>query len=262
MSDLSAYDKLSAAIRNNTPIFFGKFYQDKSVSDVWEKMPIEWIIISKTAVPYLSDSHTYTLQLISKKVLLFSQWLNRYSFEDNWISSRVREDLQKLAQEIFNEDEMLLIQPVPANKDCFYDEVAHKIYDGSYDSIVNSDCAKEVKHSLLEKDMLYLMSYDFEQFHKFRELEENKINAKDLHESSATNYALENARWLYCCKGPGGVGYWTKTVAVNEKYVSNEDKGKTKVGVIHGLGSGGGTKRADHIAGIRPCVTIKITVRD
>jgi len=125
---------------------------------------------------------------------------------------------------------------------------------------VNSDLCKEAKEKLLEKDRLYLISHDFEKFHSLRDMERRgKISSKDLHESFATDYALENCSTFDKSESPGDVMFWTKTVVINQTY-ANDGKDKIHVGKICGLGSGGSEKSPDSIAGIRPCITIEAVV--
>jgi hypothetical protein len=256
---MNVYEKLSEEIRNGQPIHIGRFYQEKT-GETWKKTPIEWIIISKSVEPYGGDRQKYVLELISKKVLYYSQWdCNTYLWV-NWLESGIRRKLQEQLHEIFNNDELHFIQPVLSNKDCIYDETTKHLSDASYDKIVNSNLCKKAKEKLLEKDRLYLISYDFKKFKSFCEMENaNEINSKDLHESFATDYAIENCSIFDHARGPDGVMFWTKTVIINKSYY-NDGKEKIHVGKICGLGTGGGEKSPDHIAGIRPCITIEIVI--
>ena len=255
---MNTYERLSEEIRNGQPIHLGKYWQEKA-GDTWIKTPIEWIIIQKSSVPYTSNRQTYTLELISKKVLYYSQWGMDFG-PSNWLGSAIRRKLQDQLNVIFDDDEMLFIQEIPANKDCIFDESTRRLENASYDEIVNSKWCKEAKERLLQKDMLYLISYDFEKFHTINDMaDRGEISSKDLHESFATDYALENCSTFDRSKGAGGVEYWTKTVVKNRKF---DEGNEIKVGQICGLGSGGGERSPDRIAGIRPCITIEITVRD
>jgi hypothetical protein len=253
---MSAYERLSEEIRNRQPIHLGKYWQEKA-GDTWIKTPIEWIIIHKSSVPYTpTNSQTYTLELISKKVLYYSQWGMGFG-PSNWLGSAIRRKLQDQLSEIFDDDEIFFIQEVPANKDCIYDEAARRLDAASYDEIVNSKWCKEAKERLLQKDQLYLISYDFEKFRIYSDMaNRGEISSKELHESFATDYALENCSTFDRSKGPGGVEYWTKTVVNNREFEKSDE---IKVGLICGLGSGGGARSPDYIAGIRPCITIEIT---
>ena len=266
---MSVHERLSEEIRSGQPIYLGKFWQEKNAEGDWTRTPIEWIIIKKSSVPYLTDRQTYTLELISKKILYLSSWELGYTgnsrycpvpIEQTWITSRIREKLQEQFFDIFDEEERFFIQEVPSNIDCIYDEKTKVLSDTSYDAIVNSSMAAEWKNRLLAKDRIYLLSNNFSKFNEFREMARvGDISSKDEHESEATEFA-EHQGFLFgdSCKSPGGVEYWTKTIVKNW----NKREPEIEVGRVCGLVSGGGAKSPESVAGIRPCITIEVTVVD
>ena len=264
---MSVHERLSRAIRNNEPIMLGSFWQEKN-GETWGKTPIEWIVIKKNVVPYTTGRNTYTLELISKKVLYFSKWgigylgTSKYCpvpIEATWLTSCIREKLQEQFEVIFDEDERTFIQEIPANLDCIYDEKTRIVSNTSYDAIVNSSMATTWKERLLAKDKLYLLPNNHEKFNEIRELARaGQISSKDEHESEPTEFAAQMG-YLFgeSCKSPGGVEYWTKTVVRNW---NTSDPNEIEIGRICGLVSGGGARSPEKIAGIRPCITIEVTV--
>jgi hypothetical protein len=266
---MSVHERLSAEIRNGQPIHLGKFWQERNAQGDWIRIPIEWIPIKKTSVPYLTDRQTYTLELISKKVLYLSSWGLGYTgtsqycpvpIADTWITSRIREKLQEQFFDIFDEEERSFIKDVPANVDCIWDDKTRILSDTSYDAIVNSSMATEWKNRLLAKDKIYLLSNNHTMFNDFREMARlREISSKDEHESEATEFAKHQG-FLFgdSCKSPGGVEYWTKTIALNW----NKREPELEVCVVCGLVSGGGARTPESCAGIRPCITIEVTVVD
>lgn len=235
MKPVTDFD-ISASVDDFDTVTFGNYQQAKDEYGIFNKLPVEWILIEKNEdnallmSKYVLDSMPFNNKEVKPSGEFVSKSIDK--FASNWEYSTIREYINMtMYNEIFNESEKKIINPNYTLNKYVYD-YGNMLYCGN-----NTD------------DNMFLLSEE-EIYHYFGK---NRKDGKCINKATkGTEYAIKNRNLIITENGLWDAGF-------SDYYIRPIGDADKDVAVI---GSNGAYKRNIYINeeghGIRPCIFVKL----